>query len=200
MKERFWPWKKIADLERQLEDARSAAKFAQNAHAHLLSKHESMEREHSASKDGIRKMAEIFTRRGLDRVIPILVLLFLSVSAFGQSIQRNPVTTNTLGTAIDATYFLGWNAILSKPAWLVPPGGTGNPNAVTNNDTRPTTISNDFTVVGYFTVLSPTNASWGVDEVLTDWLEVSNSIAGLNFSTPTNAATVNYVPVAGCRG
>ena len=116
--DKLWPWCRIKELERQRDYLMRCHDRACERLSVLQEKHDQITKEHAASRDGIRKMAEIFTRRGLDKVILSLVVLSFTVGAFGQAIQRQIFTTNgppslvtpngpmvsTNGNAPDVTY------------------------------------------------------------------------------------------------
>lgn len=178
MKERFWPWKRFVELESQLAKANARAEDALEKLHGLRETHQHIVSEHSKAKDGMRKMADIFVRRGLDKVVSVLVLSLLSLSAFGQPFIRNPVTTNTLANAPTTAYFLGWDGLLSKPAWVVPSAGLSvavNTNAVAVTNGSLVTISG----------VTDTNAVQGLIGPAT------NTIAG--YVRTVTAGTTNYV-------
>lgn len=85
--QRFWPWKRILDLERRLKESNEAL-------VKLHAKHEASSKEHAASRDGLRKMARILEMRGFDRTITTIAFLLACFSVVGQPLQRQLFTTN----------------------------------------------------------------------------------------------------------
>ncbi len=82
-------------------------------------------------------------------------------------------------------------------------GPSGSVNIWSTTGTLLASISNSIiafntnTVVsGMLTIISSTNTDWTVNNVVTGWLEVSNSIHAINFNTPSGAATAGYVLMA----
>ena len=148
----LWPWKELNRLNEEVEFLKRTLEHEQTSHNitraslqdHKLELIDHKSRNAQSQKD-IRKLATILAMRGGIS----LILLFLSLSAFGQPLQRNPVTTNTIVNGPSTAYFLGWDG--SKPAWGIPVGS----NDVVAAGTITTVTTNYVTGGVVYTVSSP---------------------------------------------
>lgn len=143
---RFWPWKAIIELEQRVSFLTTELERERNRHSSTKSENIAIKGElkihqiRAAEREGhVRKMAQIIALKG-----GIIGVMFICFSMSAQPFIRNPVDTNTLGNAPTTAYFLGWDGILTKPAWLVPPAGVSiavNTNAVAVTNGQLVTIS-----------------------------------------------------------
>lgn len=143
---RFWPWKEINELRQRISFLTSELDRERNHHNKTKSENIAIKGElkihqvKAVEREGhVRKMAQIIAIKG-----GILAVLFSCLSISAQPFIRNPVTTNTLGNAPTTAYFLGWDGILTKPAWVIPPAGISvavNTNAVAVTNGQLVTIS-----------------------------------------------------------
>lgn len=127
---KLWPWSRIADLEKQLTEAHASADFARQAHkvavaqlSTIQSEHKSLVDEHAASTSGLRKMADILSRRGLDKLVALLIL-FLCYHVTAQPLLRNPLTTNNVSLAPANGWIFGWSN--GVPVWTLNGGALTN--------------------------------------------------------------------------
>jgi hypothetical protein len=198
--DRIWPWSRFRVMQIQidiLEATLEKETADKKALVEEVKAHQSRAAQHTAQA---RKMAQIIALKG--GIIGLLLLLSLSV--FGQALIRNPLDTNSLGNAIDATYFLGWDAVALKPKWVVPAASGGvavaqGTNIITTTNGSVVTVYGltDTNMINVF-MAGPTNFTLliGANATNNDNLHAANNtnfslLIGLN-ATNNDANSTNF--------